>query len=399
MSQCITVRLGDVVDLRPGFASGKNLPDGVLQVRMHNVSASAHLDFAVQRRVPVDPARLSSLRVEPGDVLFNATNAPGLVGKTATFRGSDEPVVYSNHFYRLRPRRGVDGVYLGRLLSWHYSRGTFRGMCRQWVNQASINRDQLLDMQIPLPSLGEQQRIAAILDAADDLRAKRHASITALGALSQSIFLDMFGNPNREWSRCAVADAAAPRRGSIRTGPFGSQLLHSEFVDDGVAVLGIDNAVNNEFRWDERRFITEAKYRELSRYRVHPGDVLITIMGTIGRCAVVPDDIPVAINTKHLCCITLDPQVCRPDYLHAYFLHHPEARDYLGRTGKGAIMTGLNLGVIKEMPLVLPPMEIQSEFAARTVSVRRNMDAAQASLDQADALFSSLQSRAFHGDL
>ena len=203
---------------------------------------------------------------------------------------------------------------------------------------------QVFKIRIPLPPLAEQQRIAEILDAADALRAKRRETLAQLDALLQSTFLDMFGDPVRlGWTMATVEAVASSQRGAIRTGPFGSQLLHSEFVDEGIRVLGIDNAVANEFREGEPRFITAQKYEKLRRYTVRPGDVLITIMGTCGRCAVVPDDICTAINTKHLCCITLDRGRCLPEFMHAYFLGHPIARRYLERSAKGAIMSGLNM--------------------------------------------------------
>ena len=255
---------------------------------------------------------------------------------------------------------------------------------------------EVFKIQIPLPPLDEQKRIAGILDAADALQAKRREAIAQLDTLLKATFLDMFGDPVRgDWPMAKVEDVASNEKGAMRTGPFGSQLLHSEFVDKGIRVLGIDNAVADEFREGEPRFITPKKYEQLRRYTVRPGDILITIMGTCGRCAIVPDNIGVAINTKHLCCITLDRDKCLPRFLHAYFLQHPIARRYLERSAKGAIMSGLNMGIIRALPIPVPPLELQYRFAAIVKSVEQQIASQRAHLNELDTLFASLQSRAF----
>jgi type I restriction enzyme S subunit len=271
---------------------------------------------------------------------------------------------------------------------------------------SAITTPELKKIEIQLPSkngkpdLIEQQRIAAILDKADLIRRKRQQALLLTDDFLRSVFLDMFGDPSKHgWKMLAVTDMLSPKDGAMRTGPFGSQLLHSEFVDEGIAVLGIDNAVSNEFRWGKPRFITEAKYEEMQRYTVHPGDVIITIMGTVGRCAIVPDDIPTAINTKHLCCITLDHKKCLPEFLHAYFLTHPTARKYLASTAKGAIMDGLNMGIIKALPVPQVPLHLQEEYRDL---VRAHSKMKVRLIDHqanSETLFSSLQQRAFSGQL
>ncbi|MDQ6644792.1 MAG: restriction endonuclease subunit S, partial [Chloroflexota bacterium] len=218
----------------------------------------------------------------------------------------------------------------------------------------------LEELPIPLPPLPEQRRIAAILDKADRLRRLRRFSLQLSDNYLQSVFLQMFCTAeDAYWPRVIIEVLAKDTLGSIRTGPFGSQLLHSEFVEDGVPVLGIDNAVQNRFVWSERRFITPQKYEQLKRYTVHPGDVVITIMGTTGRCAVLPDPFPTAINSKHLCCITLNLQKCLPQYLQWCFLTHPSVLQELGVSERGAVMPGLNMEIIKNLVVPVPPLPLQ----------------------------------------
>jgi type I restriction enzyme S subunit len=227
-----------------------------------------------------------------------------------------------------------------------------------------LSTGKLKEVPIPIPLLSEQKRIVALLDRAFEsiaiAKANTEKNLSNVKAMAQPVFTAVFDSFNKgEWHTSKVENLAMPDKGSIKTGPFGSQLLHSEFVESGIPVLGIDNAVQNRFAWNERRFISQHKFLQLSRYQVKPGDVLITIMGTCGRCAIVPDDIPVTINSKHLCCITLDKRKCLPEFLHGYFLYHPVAQNFLAERAIGSIMTGLNMGIIKELPVVVPPITQQ----------------------------------------
>jgi type I restriction enzyme S subunit len=182
-------------------------------------------------------------------------------------------------------------------------------------------------------------------------------------------------------------------------GPFGSNLKHGEFVNKGIAVLGIDNAVNNYFSWKERRFITQEKYQELKQYRVFPRDVIITIMATIGRSAVIPGDIPIAINTKHLAAITVDEEKVNPYFL-SYSIHsNPYILHQLKLHNQGAIMDGLNLGIIKELKMKLPPIKLQNEFEKKYHKLRTMEKLGTEVLVELDNLSNILIQKAFSGEL
>lgn len=262
---------------------------------------------------------------------------------------------------------------------------------------------QVAEIVIPFPPLDDQIRIAHLLGKVEGLIAQRKQHLQQLDDLLKSVFLEMFGpgSPGYEdWPLVEIRELAAKHKGAMRTGPFGSNLLHSEFAPDGdVAVLGIDNAVQNSFSWGERRFISNEKYRELQGYRVFPGDVIVTIMGTIGRSAVVPDDIPVAINTKHLAAITLNREAANPLFL-SYAIHSsPFVLKQFASKNRGAIMSGLNLGIIKETKIKRAPIDLQNRFAEIHSRVDHLKSSHQQSLSDLEALYGALSQQAFKGEL
>lgn len=300
---------------------------------------------------------------------------------------------------RLRPKSSdVFGPYAG-----HFLRSKFKELQKYAVGAAipHINGGYLRRLEIPLPPLDEQKRIAAVLDKADALHRQRQESLQLTEKLLQSVFIDMFvRNPDaRAWVPRSINWMAKNTKGAVRTGPFGSQLLHSEFVDHGIAVLGIDNAVKNRFEWGHPRFITPEKYQALKRYKVFPGDLIITIMGTLGRCAIVPDDIPEAINTKHLCCITVDHKKCIPEFLQACLLHHPDVLRQLGVRAQGAVMPGLNMSIIKGLEVPLPPIKLQEQFKHIITVINASRVDSEESQHNVESLFCALQKRAFRGEL
>ena len=329
----------------------------------------------------------------------------GILARTVPIAITGRDLTINQDLKALCPNRGVDARFL-----YHQLDSKMDVLLSMVSRGATVHRlvtDQIRALDFFLPPFPEQQRIVGILDEAFEgiatATANAEKNLHNARALFESHLQSVFTVRGKGWVEKSVREIAAPAKGSIRTGPFGSQLLHSEFVDEGIAVLGIDNAVANEFRWGKNRFITPEKYRQLERYTVHPGDVLITIMGTCGRCAIVPDDIPTAINTKHICCITLDRKICLPGYLHIYFLNSPQSQGFLVRHAKGAIMAGLNMGLIQELPVMLPPIAVQAEIvkAANALheETQRLESIYQQKLAALDELKKSLLHRAFNGEL
>ena len=192
------VRLGEVVrEAQVGFAAGERDPNGVVQLRMNNVTNRGDFDWSAFLRVPADSATIAAYRLQRGDVLFNNTNSTDLVGKSALFESYGEPVVYSNHFTRLRtfPEK-IEPRFLALWLRERWQQRIFANICNRWIGQSAVQRDKLLGLEIPLPPLPEQQRIVAILSeqmaAVERVRQALEGQLEAINKLPAALLRRAF---------------------------------------------------------------------------------------------------------------------------------------------------------------------------------------------------------------
>ena len=346
------------------------------------------LDVSDLIAVPAEFVRREELFLREGDVLISSANSWNLVGKVAQVPALSYSATAGGFIAIVRAKRGaINPQFLYRWLASERSQAAIRVCGRQTTNISNLSVSQFLSLPISVPEIGEQHSIAAILDKADSLRRKRQESIRLADVLLRAAYLDL---AKKHPDRASVESVLANIPNAARTGPFGSQLLVSEFTEKGIPVLGIDNVVSNSFTWGSRRFISPEKYAELKRYTVRPGDVMVTIMGTTGRVAVAPNDLPLCISTKHLCTMSLDLQRMRPSYLWACLRWDPEVRAQTQRESKGAIMEGWNMGIVKGLMVSKPPMNVQLKFDALFSRITKIAQSARIAADDTEALISAL---------
>ncbi|NEB83847.1 hypothetical protein G3I43_06580 [Streptomyces anulatus] len=394
MSELRRRSLKDLVnEVKPGFACGEVDANGVFQIRMNNVTKSGGIDLSKQRRVPRNHPGIEKSKLRPGDVLFNATNSPDLVGKTLFWSGIDEEVVYSNHFQRIRTDdEELDPKYLSRWLTSQFESGVFRGLCKQWVNQATVSKDSLLSLKIPLPPLAYQKRIAAVLDEVDILRTKRREAITLLDDLAQSIFLEMFGT--------GEGHPVVPLGEQLSFITSGGRGWAKYYSDSGSIFIRSLDVQMNSIEIDEVAYVQAPDNAEARRTRVEVGDVLLTITGSrIGRVSAVPENLSGAYVSQHVAILRPVQEKIVPDFL-SFFLSIPfGGQRQISDMQYGQTKPGLNFRQIAEFLIPLPEVSLQRQFLDRVSRVRQLQESRARNLATLDELFTSLQYRAFSGAL
>jgi type I restriction enzyme, S subunit len=256
------------------------------------------------------------------------------------------------------------------------------------VAQPGVNATTLKALEIPLPPLAEQRRIAEVLDRAVALRAKRCAALARLDSLTQSIFLDSFVANNKFPSEPLDSICELITDGTHYT---------PTYSDTGVIFLSSRNVTSGYITWDDVKFIPESLHTELHR-RVAPkmNDILLAKNGTTGIAAIVDRDCVFDIYVS-LALLRPSKRVL-PIFLQQA-VNSPACTRQFNASLKGIGVPNLHLKEIRKTKIPVPPVSLQREFARRVTAVEALKTAQRASLAELDALFATLQHRAFKGEL
>ena len=337
--------------------------------------------------------------LEPGDILLSHINSVDHIGKCAVYRGQPAKLVHGMNLLCLR---SDPTKLLPEFAKYLIRSGQFRSRLansiKKAVNQASVSIGDLKAIPVALPPLPEQRRIAEVLDRAEALRAKRRAALAQLDTLTQAIFLDMFGDPAtnpKGWPKKMLAEliSVGPQNGLYKpVGDYGS----------GTPILRIDafyDGMVTKLASLKRVRISD---EEQTLYGLHPGEIVINRVNSreyLGKSAVIPVLSEPTVFESNVMRFDVYREAVDPGFLIQY-LQTGFVREHILRSAKDAInQSSINQQDVKALPVFVPPMAVQQLFTRRLDSTARLDATHRDSLTELNALFASLQHRAFRGEL
>ena len=387
-----TSRLGDVTEFVLDGTHGSPIRTeiGIPVLSAQNVT-DGQLSYQTDRFTSLDEYHAFSRRVaiQPGDLLLKIV---GTIGRAAIV-DRVRPAVFQRSVSIIRPSNG-------RLESRYFLHVTqsaeFKRQLASATNgstQGGVYLGKLKQIELHLPPLDEQRRLAAILDRADFLRHLRAKTIQRLVSLKQSTFVSMFGDPlsaPNNWPMKTLSSVCLAINDCPHTTP--------RWTDSGVTCLRTSNLTEGDWNWQDHRFVSEAEHHARSkRGYLEMGDIVLSREGTVGIAAIVPHGLTASMGQR-LVQVRANPSAIEPNYL-LQFLLGALSPSRITRVMVGSTSHHLNLKDLRALRVPVPPLGIQAEFAKRMHVVRETTSVSTRAQMDCELLFTSLQHRTFNGEL
>jgi type I restriction enzyme, S subunit len=330
-------------------------------------------------------------RIRKGDVLVAASSGSlDIVGKAARAL-ADYEGGFGAFCKVLRPGPGIDPSYFAHFFKTQDYRRRVSALAAG-ININNLRNEHLDEMQIPLPPVAEQRRIAEALDKAEALVAKRRVTLAQLDTLTQAMFVDMFGDPATN-----LKGFPSSTIGSVSEQVTDGEHLTPKRAAEGIKLLSARNIRDGYIDFENVDYIGLEEYERIKRRcNPSPGDVLISCSGTIGRVASVETREPFSL-VRSAALVRPRPSVVRYKFLE-YYLRTPALKARMLRRANASSQANLFQGQLRDLPVYVPPISLQDDFTIRVARVDTLKAAHWTSLAGLHALFASLQHRAFQGD-
>ncbi len=287
----------------------------------------------------------------------------------------------------------VNRDYLFRFL---LSKASYLSSRGKGATVKGITLDVLKELEIPLPPLDEQKRIAAILDKADAVRRKRQQAIELAEKFLQSVFLDMFGDPvtnPKGWEKKKLGK-------SCGIGSSSRVFVH-EFTNTGIPFYrGTEIGKLSEGKSViPHLFISEEHYVELTSKSGSPekGDLLLPSICHDGKIWQVNTDRPFYFKDGRVLWIKTGRESIHSEYLR-WHLRYLFLNNY-NKFASGTTFAELKIVALKEIDILLPPLELQDKFGEIVTSYENLIEAFKREIVGLENLFNSLSQQAFKGQL
>ncbi len=399
-----SAQLGEVsqfirgITFKPHDVVGLGEADSVACFRTKNVQVD--LDLSDVWAVPRSFVKKEEKLTKEGDLILSTANSWNLVGKASWVPKLDWDATAGGFVSILRadPER-VFPRYLYHWIVTGQTQAALRSCARQTTNISNLSIAQAQELEIPLPSLEEQRRIAGILDQADALRRLRACALDKLNSLGQAIFYEMFGdlrdNPFNWPQPSSLGEIADVVSGITK----GRKTRTSDLRE--VPYLAVANVQDRHLKLDVVKTI-EASETEIDRFRLQKDDILLTEGGDpdkLGRGTLWNDELAECIHQNHVFRVRVEAEGVRPTFL-SWQIGSPAGKAYFLKLAKQTTgIASINKTQLKGFPVLQPPLPLQLEFEQRLAALSKSTKSGMSGYEGLEALFASLQHRAFRGEL
>lgn len=393
--------LGEVLDVLRNGVNCKQDKEGIGD-KVSRIESISNADFDIDK---VGFALLSEsdrekYQLVKGDILFSHINSPIHVGKTALFN-SDEKVYHGVNLLLMRPKPFLNVNYLEHFLKYLFHNGYWKRLCKQSVNQASVNQQDINKVEITFPkSLTEQQRIVSILDEAFAAIAKAKANaeqnLKNTKEFFESSLLNVFyqGVSDKKWKLERLEKYNKVVVGYV--GPISKEYTNDE---DGVLLLSTKNINDKGITLEKLTRINHKFHSKNIKSQLTPGDILVARHGNSGQSAVIPKTIKSG-HALNVIVIKKSQTLCS-EYIS--FLLNSGVMDKIASSKGGSVQEIINTSIIKDLVIPIPPIEEQQTIVRQLVAIRaetQKLEAiSQKKLDDLEELKKSILQKAFAGEL